>query len=235
LRNTGCSSKPVAGGVFMKSSKRLLAYNIIATVLLCSSPLSWAQGNGNAQTALPEMSGGGGGSVYVNNTSSDIARLLIDLSATVQQANFQRAIGVQKTVQDALVVLSGRSQDNVLLVGDPRGGKTSVAMGLAEELTRQGVKVLGLDVLALKFGSPEQVDGLVRQIADYAKAQNAVLVIDNIHDLISDQKTNPTAATLAHVLKSYLADPALRVFATTNYTNFRQDISTDQGLKNLFT
>jgi ATP-dependent Clp protease ATP-binding subunit ClpB len=167
-----------------------------------------------------------------------------DLTAEAQAGRLDPVIGRDDEIRRTIQVLSRRTKNNPVLIGDPGVGKTAIVEGLAQRLAAgdvpEGLKdrrVLALDLTALLAGAKFRGEFEERLKAVLAEVQAAagriVLFIDELHTLVGAGRTDG-AIDAANMLKPALARGELRCVGATTPDEFRRYIEKDAALARRF-
>ncbi len=153
-------------------------------------------------------------------------------------------IGREDVISRVVQVLSRRSKNNPLLIGEPGVGKTALAEGLAQRIVQGDVPeklkrkvIFALDMGSLMAGTKFRGDfearlkGVLKEIK---KRKNAVLFIDEIHTIIGAGATSGGSLDASNLLKPALANGELSCMGSTTYTEFRQYFEKDRALNRRF-
>ncbi len=165
-----------------------------------------------------------------------------DLTASAQQGLLDPVVGRENEINNLMRILSRRSKNNPILIGNPGVGKTSIAKLLAQLITEENVpdslknfKIISLDLGALVSGTKfrGQLEERLSLILEELKNsdQGMILFIDEIHSIISSDRST---ADISNILKPLLAEGELRCIGTTTPEKFRESIEKDQALNNCF-
>lgn len=189
----------------------------------------------------------GGQSITDENPEDKYGALLkygYDLTERALQGQLDPVIGRDEEIRRVIQVLSRRTKNNPVLIGQPGVGKTAIVEGLAQRMVNQdvpeglkGKKLIVLDMGALVAGAKyrgEFEDRLKAVLKDVANAQgNIVLFIDELHTLIGAGAAEG-AMDAANMLKPALARGELRCIGATTLDEYRQHIEKDSALERRF-
>ena len=167
-----------------------------------------------------------------------------DLTALARAGKLDPVIGRDEEIRRVMQVLSRRTKNNPVLIGEPGVGKTAIAEGLARRIIAgdvpEGLKekrVVALDLGALIAGAKfrgefeERLKGVIREVVD---AQGAVvLFIDELHTLVGAGAAEG-AADAANMLKPALARGELRCIGATTLNEYRKHVEKDAALERRF-
>src|SRR6059036_1646825 len=167
-----------------------------------------------------------------------------DLTAAAESGKLDPVIGRDEEIRRVIQVLSRRTKNNPVLIGEPGVGKTAIAEGLAQRIVAGGVpeglkgkRVWALDVGALLAGAKYRGEFEERLKAVLAEIQNAagdiVLFIDELHTIVGAGAAEG-AVDAANMLKPMLARGELRAVGATTLDEYRQHIEKDAALERRF-
>ena len=183
---------------------------------------------------------------YQNNQSSNenLKKYAIDLCERASQGKLDPGIGRDDEIRRVLQILSRRTKNNPILIGEPGVGKTAIAEGLAHRIIRGDVpenlkrkKIYSLDMGALIAGAKyqgefeERLKGVINEVT--AAAGEIILFIDEIHTLVGAGKTSG-AMDAANILKPALARGDLRAIGATTLSEYQKYFETDKALERRF-
>ncbi len=183
---------------------------------------------------------------YQNNNSNNenLKKYAIDLCERASQGKLDPVIGRDDEIRRVLQILSRRTKNNPILIGEPGVGKTAIAEGLAHRIVRGDVpenlkrkKIYSLDMGALIAGAKyqgefeERLKGVINEVT--AAAGEIILFIDEIHTLVGAGKTSG-AMDAANILKPALARGDLRAIGATTLNEYQKYFETDKALERRF-
>ena len=167
----------------------------------------------------------------------------VHLNKRAKEGKIDKLTGRDKEVTRTVQVLSRRSKNNPLYVGEPGVGKTAMAEGLAKRIVEGNVpgnlkdaQVFSLDMGALLAGTryrgdfEERLKNVVKEIQ---KVPNAVLFIDEIHTVVGAGATSGGSMDASNLLKPALTS-GLRVIGSTTYDEYRKHFEKDRALVRRF-
>ena len=167
-----------------------------------------------------------------------------DLTALAEAGKLDPVIGRDEEVRRVIQVLSRRTKNNPVLIGEPGVGKTAIVEGLAQRIVAgdvpeglKGKRVWGLDVGALLAGAKYRGEFEERLKAVLAEIQNAagniVLFIDELHTIVG-AGAGEGAVDAANILKPMLSRGELRAVGATTLDEYRKHIEKDAALERRF-
>jgi ATP-dependent Clp protease ATP-binding subunit ClpB len=167
-----------------------------------------------------------------------------DLTELAEQGKLDPVIGRDEEIRRVIQVLSRRTKNNPVLIGDPGVGKTAIAEGLAQRIVAgdvpeglKGRRVWALDIGALLAGSKyrgefeERLKAVLNEIRD-AEGQ-IILFIDELHTIVGAGAAEG-AVDAANMLKPMLARGELRAIGATTLDEYRKHIEKDAALERRF-
>jgi ATP-dependent Clp protease ATP-binding subunit ClpB len=167
-----------------------------------------------------------------------------DLTALAETGKLDPVIGRDEEIRRVIQVLSRRTKNNPVLIGDPGVGKTAIAEGLAQRIVAgdvpeglKGKRVWALDIGALLAGSKYRGEFEERLKAVLTEIKNAegeiVLFIDELHTIVGAGAAEG-AVDAANMLKPMLARGELRCIGATTLDEYRKHIEKDAALERRF-
>src|SRR4029078_2877805 len=167
-----------------------------------------------------------------------------DLTALARSGKLDPVIGRDEEIRRVIQVLSRRTKNNPVLIGEPGVGKTAIAEGLAQRIVAgdvpeglKGKRVWALDVGALLAGAKYRGECEERIKAVLAEIKNAegqiVLFIDELHTIVGAGAAGGAGAA-ANRLKPMLARGELRAIGATTLDEYRKHIEKDAALERRF-
>ena len=166
-----------------------------------------------------------------------------DLTAMAAQGQLDPVIGREAELERVIQILSRRSKNNPVLLGEPGVGKTAVAEGLALAIANGtvpahllGRRVCALDLAAMVAGTKyrgEFEEKLRHVLAEVRRAGNVILFIDELHTIVGAGSAEG-AIDAANILKPALARGELRVIGATTLDEYRRHIEKDAALERRF-
>lgn len=174
-----------------------------------------------------------------------LAKFTVDLTARAREGALDPVIGREQEVLRVIRILSRRTKNNPVLIGEPGVGKTSVAEGLAQRVVNADVpanlancRLLSLDVGALVAGTKyrgefeDRMKGVLKEIED--SKDMIVLFIDEIHLLMGAGSSGEGGMDAANLLKPMLARGQLHCIGATTLAEYRKYIEKDAAFERRF-
>lgn len=178
-----------------------------------------------------------------NATTPTLDSLARDLTAIAKEGNIDPVIGREKEIERVIQVLSRRTKNNPVLIGEPGVGKTAVAEGLAQQIVENEVpeilrdkRVMTLDMGTVVAGTKyrgEFEDRLKKVMEEIRHANNVILFIDELHTLIGAGGAEG-AIDASNILKPSLARGELQCIGATTLDEYRKYIEKDAALERRF-
>ena len=179
-----------------------------------------------------------------NNNQSFLDRFAINLNERAAQGKLDPVIGRDDEIRRVLQILSRRTKNNPILVGEPGVGKTAISEGIAQNIVNGQVpenlkskKVYSLDMGALIAGAKyqgefeERLKGVVKEVVD--SAGEIILFIDEIHTLVGAGRSSG-AMDASNILKPALARGELRTIGSTTLDEYQKYFEADKALERRF-
>ncbi|GFZ88013.1 chaperone protein ClpB [Rickettsiales bacterium] len=173
-----------------------------------------------------------------------LSKYTIDLTALAEQDKLDPVIGREEEMRRTIQVLSRRTKNNPVLIGEPGVGKTAIIEGLARRIVSgdipenmQGIKLMSLDLGALIAGAKfrgefeERLKSLLKEV--YASCGRIILFIDEMHTLVG-AGASEGAMDASNMLKPALSRGELRCVGATTLDEYRQYIEKDAALARRF-
>ena len=175
-----------------------------------------------------------------NKTLAEFTR---DLTEAARAGKLDPVIGREKEIQRVIQILSRRTKNNPVLIGEPGVGKTAIAEGLAERIASGDVpeelldkKLLSLDLSGMVAGTKyrgEFEERIKNTLAEVKKAGNVILFIDELHTIVGAGSAEG-AIDAANILKPALGRGEIRVIGATTLNEYRKYIEKDAALERRF-
>ena len=196
-----------------------------------------AFGGEQPQSGSSQQSGGAEGS------GSALDKFGRDLTQAAKNGEIDPVIGREKEIERVIQILSRRTKNNPVLIGEPGVGKTAVAEGLALEISKGNVpeilrdkRVVTLDLTGMVAGAKYRGDFEERikaAIDEVKQSGNTILFIDELHTIIGAGAAEGSADA-ANILKPSLARGDFQVIGATTLNEYRKYIEKDAALERRF-
>ena len=184
-----------------------------------------------------------------NNNKEFLERYAVNLNQRAREGKLDPVIGRDEEIRRVLQILSRRTKNNPILVGEPGVGKTAISEGIAERIVSQDVpenlktkEIYSLDMGALVAGAKyqgefeERLKGVVNEGVVNAVIESQgeiILFIDEIHTLVGAGRSSG-AMDAANILKPALARGELRAIGSTTIEEYRKYFEEDKALERRF-
>ena len=175
----------------------------------------------------------------------NLKKFTIDMTALAREGKIDPVIGREEEIRRVVRILSRRTKNNPVLIGEPGVGKTTVVEGLAQRIVNNDVpdnlaacKLLSLDVGSLVAGSKyrgefeERMKGLLKEIEE--TKEFIVLFVDEMHLLMGAGSTGEGGMDAANLLKPMLARGQLHCIGATTLAEYRKYIEKDAAFERRF-
>ena len=181
---------------------------------------------------------------YNQNKPQNLEQFAINLNERARQGKLDPVIGRDEEIRRVLQILSRRTKNNPILIGEPGTGKTAIIEGLAQRIVRGDVPenlksktVYSLDMGALVAGAKykgefeERLKGVINEVIQ--SDGNFILFIDEIHTLVG-AGAGEGAMDAANILKPALARGDLRAIGATTLNEYQKYFEKDKALERRF-
>ncbi|OGG26430.1 hypothetical protein A2960_06145 [Candidatus Gottesmanbacteria bacterium RIFCSPLOWO2_01_FULL_39_12b] len=168
-----------------------------------------------------------------------------DLTAKAARSELDPVVGRSWEIERIIHILSRRTKNNPVLIGEAGVGKTAIVEGLAERIAHGDVpetllhkKILSLDLMSLIAGAKhrgefeERLKNLIREVK--AASGAIILFIDELHNMVGAGGTGEGSMDASNILKPSLARGELQAIGTTTITEYRKHIEKDPALERRF-
>ena len=178
------------------------------------------------------------------NKFENLNRFAVNLNERAAQGKLDPVIGRDEEIRRVLQILSRRTKNNPILVGEPGVGKTAISEGIAQKIVDGDVpenlksrKIYSLDLGALIAGAKyqgefeERLKGVVKEVVD--SEGEVILFIDEIHTLVGAGRSSG-AMDASNILKPALARGELRTIGSTTLDEYQKYFEADKALERRF-
>ena len=178
------------------------------------------------------------------NKFENLGRFAVNLNERAAQGKLDPVIGRDEEIRRVLQILSRRTKNNPILVGEPGVGKTAISEGIAQKIVDGDVpenlksrKIYSLDLGALIAGAKyqgefeERLKGVVKEVVD--SEGEVILFIDEIHTLVGAGRSSG-AMDASNILKPALARGELRTIGSTTLDEYQKYFEADKALERRF-
>ena len=178
------------------------------------------------------------------NKFENLSRFAVNLNERAAQGKLDPVIGRDEEIRRVLQILSRRTKNNPILVGEPGVGKTAISEGIAQKIVDGDVPenlksrlIYSLDLGALIAGAKyqgefeERLKGVVKEVVD--SEGEVILFIDEIHTLVGAGRTSG-AMDASNILKPALARGELRTIGSTTLDEYQKYFEADKALERRF-
>ncbi|MGA8247894.1 MAG: AAA family ATPase, partial [Nocardioides sp.] len=190
---------------------------------------------GNRRVTSPEA----------ESTYESLEKYSVDLTKAAEDGKLDPVIGRDAEIRRVVQVLSRRTKNNPVLIGDPGVGKTAVVEGLAQRIVAgdvpdslKGRRLLNLDLAAMVAGAKyrgefeERLKAVLEEIKD--SGGQVVTFIDELHTVVGAGAGGDSAMDAGNMLKPMLARGELRMIGATTLDEYRERIEKDPALERRF-
>ncbi|KFH41807.1 Heat shock protein-like protein [Hapsidospora chrysogenum ATCC 11550] len=177
--------------------------------------------------------------------NENLAKFTIDMTEMARDKKMDPVIGREEEIRRVVRILSRRTKNNPVLIGEPGVGKTTVVEGLAQRIVNRDVpdnlkhcKLLSLDVGSLVAGSKyrgefeERMKGVLKEIEE--SKEMIVLFVDEIHLLMGAGSSGEGGMDAANLLKPMLARGQLHCIGATTLSEYRKYVEKDAAFERRF-
>jgi ATP-dependent Clp protease ATP-binding subunit ClpB len=191
------------------------------------------RGNRKVTTADPEA------------TYQALAKYAVDLTERAREGKIDPVIGRDTEIRRVVQVLSRRTKNNPVLIGEPGVGKTAIVEGLAQRIVAgdvpeslKGKRLMALDLGSMVAGAKyrgefeERLKAVLQEITD-AEGQ-VITFIDELHTIVGAGATGDSAMDAGNMIKPMLARGELRMVGATTLDEYREHIEKDPALERRF-
>jgi len=204
-----------------------------ATAEALQAAFGSVRGSGRVTTQDPEA------------TYNSLQKYGVDLTARAREGGLDPVIGRDTEIRRVVQVLSRRTKNNPVLIGDPGVGKTAVVEGLAQRIIAGDVpeslkdrRLISLDLAAMVAGAKyrgefeERLKAVLSEITE--SSGQVITFIDELHTVVGAGATGDSAMDAGNMLKPMLARGALRMIGATTLDEYRVSVEKDPALERRF-
>ena len=217
------------------SIQRCLADSNIPNTKLIDSAIQQIRGNKRVDSKTADS----------EQENENLKKFTIDMTSLAREGKIDPVIGREEEIRRVIRILSRRTKNNPVLIGEPGVGKTTVVEGLAQRIVNADVpanlsacKLLSLDVGSIVAGSKyrgefeERIKGVLKEIED--SKEMIVLFVDEMHLLMGAGSSGEGGMDAANLLKPMLARGQLHCIGATTLAEYRKYIEKDQAFERRF-
>ena len=178
-----------------------------------------------------------------NSSLGELADFSTDLNESAKQGKIDPVIGRDKEIARVIQILSRRTKNNPVLIGEPGVGKTAIAEGLAQRIVNGNVpeilrnkRIISLSISSMLAGAKyrgEFEERLKKAIDEVQKYDDMIIFIDEVHTLVGAGATEG-AMDAANILKPALARGEFQVIGATTLDEYKKHIEKDAALERRF-
>ena len=186
---------------------------------------------------------GGQEGINSNNDLGELSDFATDLNESAKQGKIDPVIGRDTEIQRVIQILSRRTKNNPVLIGEPGVGKTAIAEGLAQRIVTGNVpeilrnkRIISLSIGSMLAGAKyrgEFEERLKKAIDEVQQHDDMIIFIDEIHTLVGAGATEG-AMDAANILKPALARGEFQVIGATTLDEYKKHIEKDAALERRF-
>lgn len=175
---------------------------------------------------------------------SSLSKYTTDLTLMAQEGKIDPIIGRDEEIRSAIRILSRRTKNNPVLIGEPGVGKTAIVEGIAQRIINndvpeklKNVKLLSLDLAALIAGAKyrgefeERLKEVIKEVEE--SDGEVILFVDEMHMIVGAGKTDG-AMDAGNIMKPALSRGLIKVIGATTLNEYRQYIEKDGALERRF-
>lgn len=167
-------------------------------------------------------------------------KLYIDLNEEVKNLNELNIIGREDIIERTIQILSRKTKNNPMHLGEPGVGKTAIAMGLVKMIIEgrvpenlKNANIFSIDIANLLAGTKYRGDfeERVKKVLDEIKTyENPIVYIDEIHNVVGAGALNGSSIDGGSLIKSYLLEGKIKFIGATTYDDYKKHLEKDKAL-----
>ncbi|RYY45071.1 MAG: ATP-dependent chaperone ClpB [Actinomycetales bacterium] len=184
-------------------------------------------------------------SADAEDTYQALEKYGVDLTAVAREGKLDPVIGRDAEIRRVVQVLSRRTKNNPVLIGEPGVGKTAVVEGLAQRIvdgdvpeSLRGRRLISLDLGAMVAGAKYrgEFEERLKAVLEEIKASDGQVItfIDELHTVVGAGATGDSAMDAGNMLKPMLARGELRMIGATTLDEYRENVEKDPALERRF-
>ncbi|RBY81719.1 ATP-dependent chaperone ClpB [Geodermatophilus sp. TF02-6] len=179
------------------------------------------------------------------NTFQALEKYAVDLTERAREGKIDPVVGRDTEIRRVVQVLSRRTKNNPVLIGEPGVGKTAIVEGLAQRIVAgdvpeslKGKRLMALDLASMVAGAKyrgefeERLKAVLQEIAE--SEGQVVTFIDELHTIVGAGATGDSAMDAGNMIKPMLARGELRMVGATTLDEYREHIEKDPALERRF-
>lgn len=195
------------------------------------------------QSLLQGQGSDGANASHGDSSLGALSEFATDLNKQAEQGKIDPVVGRDKEIERVIQILSRRTKNNPVLIGEPGVGKTAIAEGLAQRIVNQNVpeilrnkRIISLSISSMLAGAKyrgEFEERLKKAIEEVQKQDDMIVFIDEIHTLVG-AGASEGAMDAANILKPALARGSFQVIGATTLDEYKKHIEKDAALERRF-
>lgn len=171
---------------------------------------------------------------------SILGKFTQELTSLAKQNKFDKLIGRTMEINRSVQILNRRNKNNIIYVGEPGVGKTSIVEGIAKLIIDKNIssnlidsKIYSLDMGTMIAGTKyrgEFEERIKKVLDEISKEKNAIVYIDEIHTIIGAGASSSGSLDAANILKPFLTTGDIKFIGSTTYEEYKQYVEKDKAL-----